>query len=40
MGIYDAAVFGNAAAALSVTAPGAQAGMPTRGAVEKLMRER
>lgn len=40
MGIYDAAVFGNAAAALSVTAPGAQAGMPTREAVEKFIKER
>ncbi len=38
MGIYDAVAFGNAAAAISVTAPGAQGGMPTRDAVEKFMR--
>lgn len=39
MGILAAARFGNAAAAISVTAPGAQGGMPTREMVEKFMRE-
>ncbi len=38
MGIADAVAFGNAAAAISVTAAGAQGGMPTREAVEKFMR--
>lgn len=38
MDIFDAAVFANAAGAISVTAPGAQTGMPTRDAVEQYMR--
>jgi ribokinase len=39
MGIFDAAAFANAAAAISVTAPGAQGGMPTREMVDRLVRK-
>lgn len=38
MAVHEAAQFGNAAAAISVTAAGAQGGMPDRAAVEKFMR--
>jgi ribokinase len=39
-GIMDAAVFANAAAALSVTRPGAQNSIPTRAEVESLLAAR